>query len=154
MRLEYALDGSSNYTAWKDHMEVVLEDNGLRDFIDQEFHKSVVANAQELAEWKKYVVRVRRILLEGVRDHIVSSIYGKETLFSMWKTLKDLYQNNSDQRKLALKDKLRKIKKEEGETIPTYLEKFTQCRDEIRSVGMIVVYDDLVSLTLICLPKS
>ena len=36
LRLEYALDGSSNYIAWKDHMEVVLEDNGLKDFIDQE----------------------------------------------------------------------------------------------------------------------
>ena len=35
LRLEYALDGSSNYIAWKDRMEVVLEDNGLKDFIDQ-----------------------------------------------------------------------------------------------------------------------
>ena len=35
LRLEYALDGSSNYIAWKDRMEAVLEDNGLNDFIDQ-----------------------------------------------------------------------------------------------------------------------
>jgi len=35
LRLEYALDGNSNYIACKDHMEVVLEDNGLKDFIDQ-----------------------------------------------------------------------------------------------------------------------
>ena len=35
LRLEYALDGSSNYIAWKDHMEVVLEDNGLKDFTVQ-----------------------------------------------------------------------------------------------------------------------
>ena len=33
--LEYALDGSLNYIAWKDRMEAVLEDNGLNDFIDQ-----------------------------------------------------------------------------------------------------------------------
>ena len=71
----------------------------------------------------------------------------------MWKALKNLFQNNNDQRKLALKDKLRKIK-EEGETVPTYLEKFTQCQDELGSVGVNVAYDDLVSLTLLCLPKS
>ena len=71
-------------------MEVVLEDNGLKDFIDQEVPKPVVANAQELAEWKKCVARARRILLEGVQDHIVLSLHGKETPFSMWKTLKDL----------------------------------------------------------------
>ena len=77
-------------------MEVVLEDNDLKDFIDREVPKPATDNAQELVEWKKCVARVRRILLEGVRDHIVSSIHRKETLFSMWKTLKDLYQNNND----------------------------------------------------------
>ena len=64
-------------------MEAVLEDNGLNDFIDQEVPKPATANAQELAEWKKCVTRARRILLEGVRDHIVSSLHGKETQFSM-----------------------------------------------------------------------
>ena len=36
LRLEYALDGSLNYVAWKDRMEAILEDNGLKEFIDQE----------------------------------------------------------------------------------------------------------------------
>ena len=36
LRLEYALEGSSNFIAWRDRMEVVLEDNGLKEFIDQE----------------------------------------------------------------------------------------------------------------------
>ena len=94
LRLEYALDGSSNYIDWKDHMEEVLEDNSLKDFIDQEVLKPT--GAIGLAEWKKCVARARRILLEGVRDHIVSSLHGKETPFSMWKTLKDLYENSSD----------------------------------------------------------
>jgi len=42
-RLEYALDGSSNYIAWKDCMEAVLEDNDLNDFIDQEVPKLTYA---------------------------------------------------------------------------------------------------------------
>ena len=66
LRLEYALDGNSNYIAWKDCMEAILQDNGLKDFIDQEVPKPAAANAQELAEWKKCVARARRILLEGV----------------------------------------------------------------------------------------
>lgn len=106
LRLEYALEGSSNYIAWKDRMEVVLEDNGLKEFIDQEIPKPSSTNAQEFVEWKKCVAKVRQIILEGVRDHIFSSLHGKDTPFSMWKTLKDLYHNSSDQRKLVLKDKL------------------------------------------------
>jgi hypothetical protein len=72
----------------------------------------------------------------------------------MRKVLTDLFQNSSDHRKLALKDKLRKIKMEKGDTIPKYLMKFVQCRDELGSVGMKVVIDDLVSLVLLGLPKS
>ena len=75
LRLEYALDGSSNYIAWKDRIEDVLEDNGLKDLIDQEFPK--LTDATQLEEWKKCVARARRIFLEGVQDHIVSSLHGK-----------------------------------------------------------------------------
>ena len=72
----------------------------------------------------------------------------------MWKTLKDLYQNSSDQRKLALKDKLWKIKCEKGDTISTYLNKLTTYRDELGSVGITTADDDMVSLALLGLPKS
>jgi len=41
LRLEYALDGSSNYIAWKDRMEAFLEYYGLKDFIDQEIPKPI-----------------------------------------------------------------------------------------------------------------
>ena len=53
-----------------------------------------------------------------------------------------------------LKDKLRKIKMEKGDNIPKYLTKFVQFRDELGSVGINVVDDDLVSLALMGLPKS
>ena len=66
----------------------------------------------------------------------------------------DLFQNSSDHKKLALKDKLGKIKMEKGNTIPKYLTKFVQCQDELGSVGITVVADDLVILVLLGLPKS
>ena len=45
-------------------MEVVLEDNGLKEFIDQEVPKPTTMDAQNLAEWKKCVVKGRWIILE------------------------------------------------------------------------------------------
>eukprot|EP00253_Pinus_taeda_P033976 PITA_33976 len=152
LRLEYALDGSSNYIAWKDCMEAILEDNGLNDFIEQGVPK--LTDKTELGEWGKCVARARRILLEGVRDHIVSSLHGKESPFAMWKTLKDLYQNSNDQRQLALKDKLRKIICEKGDSISTFLNNLTTCRDELSSIGVTTADEDLVSLALLGLPKS
>ena len=68
LRLEYALEGSSKYISWKDRMEVVLEDNGLKEFIDNDVPKPVVADVANLDAWKKKVAKARRILVEGVQD--------------------------------------------------------------------------------------
>ena len=92
--------------------------------------------------------------MEGVQDHIVSIFHGKATPYDMWKALMDLFQSRSDHRKLALKDKLRKIKMEKGDNIPKYLTKFVQCRDELGSVGITISDDYLAILALLGLPKS
>jgi hypothetical protein len=154
LRLEYALEGRCNYIAWKDRMEAVLEDNGLKGYIDVDAPKLDATDIANLDAWQKKVAKARRILLEGVQDHIVSSLHGKTTPYAMWKVLTYLFQNSSDHRKMALKDKLRKINMEKGNTIPKYLTKFVQCRDELGSVGITVAADDLVSLALLGLPKS
>ena len=91
-------------------MEAVLEDNGLKEFVDTDVQKPT--DAAEVDAWQKKMAKCRRILLEGVKDHIVSSLHGKATPYLMWKALTDLFQSKSDQRKLALKDKLRNIKME------------------------------------------
>ena len=69
--LEYYLDGSLNYIAWKDRMEVVLDDNGLKEFIDADIPKPRASDAAALDAWKNNVGKCQRILLEGVKDHIV-----------------------------------------------------------------------------------
>ena len=91
-------------------MEAVLEDNGLKQFIDNDIPKPATADAQLLDAWQKKVAKARRILLEGVQDHIVLSLHGKATPYAMWKALTYLFQSNSDHIKLALKDKLGKSK--------------------------------------------
>ena len=77
LRLEYALKGNSNYIDWKDRMEEVLEENGLKEFIENDIPKPTSTDATSLDAWQKKVAKVRRILLEGVRDQIVSSLCGK-----------------------------------------------------------------------------
>ena len=153
LQLDYSLEGSSNYIAWKEWMEAVLEDNGLKEFIDSDVPKPGSSDAALLDAWKKKIAKTRRILLEGVKDHIVFSLHKKATPFAMWKDLTNFFQSSSDQSKLALKDKLRKIKMEKGDSIPKYLTKFFHCRDELGSVGITVVDDYLVSLAILGLSK-
>ena len=51
LRLEYTLEGSSNYIAWKDRMEAVLEDNELKEFIYFDIPKPAAVDAQLLDAW-------------------------------------------------------------------------------------------------------
>ena len=127
-------------------MEAVLEDNGLKEFIDSDVPKQASSDVVGLDAWKKKVAKTGRIMLEGVKDHIVSSLHGKATPFAIWKALTDLFQSSSDQRKLALKYKLKKIKMEKGDSIPKYLTKFFHYRDGMGSVGITVDDDEMVSL--------
>jgi len=57
------------------------------------------------------------ILLEGVQYHNFLSLQGKATPYAMWKALTNLFQSSNDHKKLALKEKLRKIKMDKGNMI-------------------------------------
>ena len=66
LRLENAIKDNSNYISWKDRMEAVLKDSGLKEFIDTDVRKPAVADAANIDAWKNKVAKARRILLEGV----------------------------------------------------------------------------------------
>jgi len=66
LRLKYALEGISYYIAWKERIEVVLEDNRVMEFIDKDIPNPPTTDAEDLKEWRKCVAKVRRIILEGV----------------------------------------------------------------------------------------
>ena len=51
LRLEYELEGSLKYISWKDRMEAMLEDNGLKEFIDSDVPKPTSTDAALLDAW-------------------------------------------------------------------------------------------------------
>lgn len=89
--VKYALEGSSNFTSWKDHIEAVLEDNVLNEFVKIDIPKPRSADVKDLIEWRKCVAKERKIILDGVQDDIVSNLHGKETLYVMWQAKTDLF---------------------------------------------------------------
>lgn len=50
LRLKYALEGNSNYIAWKDRMEEMLKDNDLKEFLDHDIPKPLASDAKDLGE--------------------------------------------------------------------------------------------------------
>ena len=119
LRDQDRLDGASNYVIWKERMSFLLDEYGLKPFID-----AVVAipmDTYQLKEYIKGMVQVKRLILDGVRDHVVSHIVAKGMTKEMWNTLSMLYQGTSKQRKMYLEEKLRLIQMQKGEGIDPFL---------------------------------
>lgn len=55
LRLEYALEGKSNFIASRERIEAMLEDTGLKEFFEQAISNPVATDAKNLAKWKKHV---------------------------------------------------------------------------------------------------
>jgi len=79
----------------------VLEDNGVGEYIKQAI--APPQEPQQLAQHNKNNIKARRIILEGVKDHIVPHIHEKKIAYEMYNTILKLYQSARDTRKLALK---------------------------------------------------
>jgi len=86
------LDGASNYAIWKARMSFLLDEHALKTYID-----SVVAVAVDVDPLKKYrieMAKAKRMILDGVKDHMVCHVASKGTAKEMWDALATLYQGS------------------------------------------------------------
>ena len=67
----------------------MLEENEIWEFVDQPLKPSIDAIA--LAEHKRKDVKAKRIILDGVKDHVVPHLFRKKTVREMWEALTTLY---------------------------------------------------------------
>jgi 2-phosphoglycerate kinase len=93
-------------------------------------------------------VKERRIIIDGVKDHIIPHLSGEKTAKEMWESLTKLYQSDNQSRKIMLKEKLRSTKMARGDFVASYLTKFTQIRDELATVGEVMDETELVRIAL------
>jgi hypothetical protein len=146
LRFEDRLEGASNFSPWRKRMGLLLEENRLWKFVEG---KAILPTdlAQHATHLKKNV-NTRRIIVNGVKDHIIPHMPGKKTTKDMWEALVKLYQFDNQRRKMLLREKLRSTKMAKGESVVTYLTKFTQIRDELAIVREVVDKTELIRTNL------
>lgn len=101
LRYQDRLDGASDYVTWKARMSFLVDEYGLKTYIDVVVE--VPTDADQLKEYKKDMAWAKRLILDGVQDHIVSHIVVKGMGKEMLETLSMLYQGTSKQRKIYLR---------------------------------------------------
>jgi hypothetical protein len=97
LRFEDRLEGASNFSPWRERIALVLEEQGLWEFV--EGTPVPPADPTQLAAHIRKDVKARRIIIDGVKDHIIPHLSGKKTTKEMWESLTKLYQSDNQSRK-------------------------------------------------------
>jgi hypothetical protein len=97
IRYEDRLDGISNYLQWKVHLSAVLKENKIYSYV-----KSIVAAptidpvALDLHEVKE--AKGQRIIMDGVKDHLIPHLAEKKTTKEMWDVQDTRYIKYAEQK--------------------------------------------------------
>jgi hypothetical protein len=65
--------------------------------------------------------KTQRIILDGVKYHLIPHLGEKKTTKEMWDAMKCLYEAKNENQKMALQDKLHGARMVKGESVATYL---------------------------------
>ena len=153
LRLEDSLDGAENCVPWKARLMLILEENKLWDeVVNNKTANPIVVpasiDAQALFAFKKKDIKARRIILDAVKDHVITRISSKTRAYQMWDALTSLFQSSNENRKMFLREKLKSIEMAKAEGVIPYLTRISQVRDELAAVGEVIYGSKLVRTTL------
>ena len=108
MKIEDRIDGTSNLSSWKSRVLLILEENDLLKFVNEDVPK--LEEEAKKAQWKKNDARARRILVDSMKNHLVPHISEKTTTKNMFKALKKLFQDSNINHALSLRNQLSNLK--------------------------------------------
>ena len=119
IRYEDRLDGISNYLPWKVRIIAVLKEWKIWNFANTKMTKPT--DKDDLEENEALEARAQRVILDGVKDHLIPHLATKKTANDTLNTLKQLFEAKNENHKMALKDKLHNVKMTKEESLSSYL---------------------------------
>ena len=119
---------------------IVHEAYNLRDHTEQTL--ATPTDADLLRKHKEAVGHAKRLIMDGIKDHIVPHVAEKKTANEMWKALTSLYEGKPVQRKMLLETQMRSFMMAKGEDMEHFLFRLQSIRDQSTATGAMV--DDAV----------
>ena len=88
------LEGADNFRAWKYRISLVLEENELDTYIKEEVPIPVREEAKALH--KKNLVKDKRIIVDSIKDHLITQVSSLKTPKEMFDSLTKLVEKCED----------------------------------------------------------
>jgi hypothetical protein len=115
LTFEGRLDGDVNFSPWKERIVVILQECELWDIVNNTQMNLVIVpiDATLLVTYTKKNIKDKIIFLDSIKYHLIPHVTGKDNSYEMWKSLTKLYQSNNENRKMVLREKLKKDKNDQ-----------------------------------------
>lgn len=130
-------------------MDLTLEENAAMDYV----HGKVVeppSNAPAVAKTKyqKGEVKAKRIIIDSIQKHLVAYIFDLGTSKKIYDKLIGMFKVNNANQILFLKNKLKDIKMDRGESIQSYFMRITEIKNDLLFIGEVVSDRELTVIAL------
>ena len=84
-KLDEKLEGADNFRAWKDRVMLILEENDLEGFIEEDILEPEEDEAK--AKHKKSLVKAKRIIANSIKDPLIPHVSSLKTPKQMFDAL-------------------------------------------------------------------
>ena len=102
------LEGSDNFRASKNRISLVLEENELESYINEEV--PVPEEDEDKALHKNKLVMAKRIIAYSIKDHLIPQVSSLKKLKAMFDSLTKLFKGKNLNWKMTLRNQLKNVK--------------------------------------------
>jgi hypothetical protein len=152
VRDEYRLEGDTNFNVWKLRITNILQENDLEQYVTTVVEEPT--NNVGRMDFRKSQAKAKRIIFDSVKGNIMPVMNSLMTAKDFMDTLVNLYEKQAPSQKRTLKQKLKYLKMEKGESVASFCSRIAQIRDQILVTGVTMDDDDLVHAIFYGLPSS
>ena len=117
-KLDEKFEGVDNFESWKYRISVVLEENELGSYINEEV--PVPERDEAKALHKKKLLMKNRIIADSIKDHLIPQVSSLKTPKAMFDSLTKLFKGKNINKKMTLRNQLKNVKIQNAETIQSY----------------------------------
>ena len=107
-KLEYKLEGDENFWAWKYRISLILEENDLDKYVNEEVLEPEGEEAKE--NHKKNMIRAKRIIADSIKDYLIPHVSSSKTPKKMFDALIKLFEGKNINWKMTLRNQLKNVK--------------------------------------------
>ena len=152
-KIDENLDGADNFRSWKYRISLVLEENELDSYINEEV--PVPKGDEAKALHKKNMVMEKRIIVYSIKDNLIPQVSSLKTPKAMFDALTKLFEGKKYiNRKMTLRNQLKNVKIQNVEKIQSYFTRVSQIKEKLEAVDEEVENAKIVMTTLNGLPRS